>query len=200
MIWLTADWHLGEDRLDLMQRPFKSVEDHINHLRRNHNSVVKESDEVIVIGDAVYTLAPKWVSLIDSFNGKKTLIRGNHDRNITDAIYSKYFDKIVDEGDGLEMEFGGIPCWLTHYPSCGKSDKFNLVGHIHSAWKYQLNMFNVGVDVNHFYPVSSDKIAFHYEAIMKYYDDDVWIAYSYLNSEYHGIRGKQSTYFKKGLV
>jgi calcineurin-like phosphoesterase family protein len=158
--------------------------------------VVKQSDEVIVIGDAVYTFASHWAGVINSFNGRKTLIRGNHDRNVTNAIYSNYFDRIIDEGDGLEMEFGGIPCWLTHYPSCGKIDKFNLVGHIHGAWKYQLNMFNVGVDVNHFYPVSGDKIAFHYEAIMKYYDDDVWIAYSDLNCSYRGNRGKQGSYFK----
>lgn len=195
--WLTADWHLGENRFELMSRPFKSVDEHINHLVEKHNSVVDIDDEVIVVGDAVYGKAPECVEHISRFNGKKTLIRGNHDRTISDEKYSKYFDIIIGEGDGISVSYQGIPCWLTHYPSLGKPDAFNLVGHVHAAWKYQLNMFNVGVDVNHFYPVSADKISFHFDAITQFYDGDVWIAYSDINSTYYGVRGKKTYYFSK---
>lgn len=196
--WLTADWHLGEDRFELMGRPFKSVEEHIDVLVDRHNSVVNEDDELIVIGDAVYQKAPQYIEHVKRFKAaRKTLIRGNHDRVFDDETLSKYFDIVISEGEGLAAQFQGISCWLTHYPSQGKSDLFNLVGHIHATWKYQLNMFNVGVDVNHFYPVSGDKISFHFDAVTRFYDADVWIAYSNLNAPYHGLRGKQTTYFTR---
>jgi calcineurin-like phosphoesterase family protein len=194
--FFTADWHLGEDRLELLQRPFKSIDEHIDALVERHNSVVKPEDEVFVVGDAVYRKSPEYVDHISRFNGKKTLIRGNHDELIDNATFLKYFDAVIDHGHGLEMYIYGIPCWITHYPSQGKKDMFNLVGHIHSAWKYQLNMFNVGVDVNHFFPVPAEKIKFHFDAVVNYYDGDIWIAYSEINSVYCGKRGKSSFYFK----
>jgi len=30
--WITADWHLGEDRFAIMQRPFKEQREMIEHL------------------------------------------------------------------------------------------------------------------------------------------------------------------------
>lgn len=197
-VWLTADWHLGEDRFSLIGRPFKSVEEHIDFIVERHNSLVSDDDELIVIGDAVYQKAPQYIEHVKRFNAsKKTLIRGNHDRAINEETLLKYFDVVIPEGEGLLMTFQGIPCWLTHYPSQGKQDAFNLVGHIHSTWKYQLNMLNVGVDVNHFYPVSGDTMSFHFDAISSYYDKDVWIAYSEINASHYGTRGKKTSYFTR---
>jgi calcineurin-like phosphoesterase family protein len=195
MLWLTADWHLGENRFEIMQRPFKTVAEHIDTLVERHNSLVKPEDEVIVAGDAVYQKAPEYVEHLSRFNGRKTLIRGNHDRVIDDDTFAKYFDIIVEEGAGIPIEAGGIPCWVTHYPSQGRQDMFNLVGHIHGAWKYQLNMFNIGVDANHFFPVSSEKIKFHFDAVVNYYDGDIWIGYSPINSFYYGKRGNSTFYY-----
>lgn len=33
-----------------------------------------------------------------------------------------------------------------------------LCGHVHDAWKFQGNQFNVGVDVNDFKPVSANTV------------------------------------------
>ena len=57
-------------------------------------------------------------------------------------------------------------------------------------------MFNVGVDVNHFRPVNVTSISFHFNAISKFYDDDVWIAYNEINSQFIGKRGKKGSYFR----
>lgn len=197
-LWITSDWHIGETRFEVLQRPFNTPEDHINTLVDRFNSVVGPKDEVLVVGDVVYKDAPKeMLSHVERFHGKKTLIRGNHDRGYTNEEFSQYFDKIIEEGDGIAINAYGVDCWVTHYPSQSRSDLFNLVGHVHGAWKYQLNMLNVGVDVNHFYPLSSTKIPFHYDAVCKYYDGDIWIAYSELNSQFYGKRGKNTFYFQK---
>lgn len=195
MTWITADWHLGEDRFDIMNRPFMHPEQMVDSLVRLHNSMVSPSDKVIVVGDSVAKHAPDYLSHIARFNGKKILLRGNHDRIFTNEDLSPYFEHILDEGVGMEFDVGGIPCYAVHYPTCGVDDKLNIVGHVHGAWRFQLNAINVGVDVNHFRPLNIDKIPMLYEAINKHYDDDIWAAYHHSNSSFVGRRGKQGQYF-----
>ena len=77
--WLTADWHLGETRFELMGRPFKTTDEHNATIIERHNSLVQPDDVVIVVGDAVYQKAPEYLPLVAKLNGKKVLIRGNHD-------------------------------------------------------------------------------------------------------------------------
>lgn len=200
--WITSDWHLGEDRMEIMMRPFSSESENVEKIIKNHNSLVKESDLVIVVGDAVNQNKPDHVETIKRLNGHKILIRGNHDRPYSDKELGEYFEEIIDEGDGLELEVevDGEPllCWATHYPTQARKDRFNLVGHIHSAWKVQLNSVNVGVDCNHFRPHDLDEfVPFAYNAISKFYDQDVWAAYHNSNKSYVGKRGKEGVYFTK---
>jgi calcineurin-like phosphoesterase family protein len=196
--WISSDYHFGEDRFDLMGRPFKTVEDHNNAIIDRHNELVAPEDIVFVNGDVIYQKAniDEMLPLIGKMNGRKVLIRGNHDRVVTDEQFKPYFETIVAEGGGVPLEVEGIPCYITHYPTQGVKDRFNLTGHIHLAWKFQLNMLNVGVDVNHFYPVSMDKIPFFVRAITEFYDEDVWVAYREENSSYRETRGKKDVYFK----
>ena len=176
--WVTSDWHLGEERMTIMGRPYENGEQCIAHMLGWHNSMVAPDDEVIVLGDVCYQNALHMLPVVAQFNGKKTLVRGNHDRGLSDADLAPYFDKIVPDGDGIELEACAIQCYATHYPTCGRSNVFNLVGHIHSAWKVQLNMLNVGVDVHHFRPVNLDDVGFWKKAIEEFYDEDVWVAYN----------------------
>lgn len=197
--WISSDHHLGEDRFAIMQRPFHTVDEHNAALINNHNSKVNDNDIVIFNGDVMYQKCDleKTLPLIAQMKGRKTLIRGNHDRPFSDDILSKYFERIIPEGEGLELEVDGIPCYVTHYPTCSVKDRFNLTGHIHGAWKFQLNMLNVGVDVNHYYPLNLNEIPFFLRAITEFYDNDVWVAYNEVNSSYFNTRGKKSNYFVK---
>jgi len=194
--FITSDWHIGEDRFEIMDRPYATVQEHIDALVQNHNAVVTPDDLVYVAGDVLYQKAnPDFLEQIERFNGYKILIRGNHDRPFTDEQFAKYFESIIPEGDGIELDCGEIPCYINHYPSLGRNDRFNLVGHIHAAWKFQLNSFNIGVDVHHFRPVDLSRIPFFHTAICQYYDNDVWVGYQACNEDYRGKRGKQGNYF-----
>lgn len=198
--WITADWHLGEDRFAIMQRPFKTQEEMVETLIQRHNALVAPDDLVYMVGDVCYQKTPEFLPVVERFNGQKILFRGNHDRGITDDQFRKFFKQIVPEGGAMELEVpdgtGTIKCHVTHYPSRSVPDKFNLVGHIHGAWKYQLNMLNVGVDANHFTPHNLDEaIPFFLKAITEFYDDDVWVAYHAANHPYIGKRGKKGVYF-----
>lgn len=197
-VWLTADWHLGEDRFEIMGRPFKTQDQQVNELVARHNAVVAKNDTVYMIGDVCYQKKPEYLDRVALFNGKKTLIRGNHDRGITDAQFKKYFEHVIPEGMGMELlATDGTQCYLTHYPTRGREDRFNLVGHIHAAWKLQLNMLNVGVDVHHFQPVNLEAIPFYVRAICEFYDDDVWVGYDPINFVYKNKRGKKGSYLPK---
>jgi calcineurin-like phosphoesterase family protein len=195
--WITADWHLGEDRFKIMQRPFASRKEMVEKLISNHNSMVGPHDDVYVLGDVCYQKTPEFLSEVSRFKGNKILVRGNHDRIFKDEDLKPYFSKIIDEGQGIEIEVGTNKCYLTHYPTCGRKDIFNLVGHIHSAWKFQLNMYNVGVDVHHFCPIDIDEqVPFVLEAINSFYDEDVFIAYNEINSAYKNTRGCKPSYYR----
>jgi calcineurin-like phosphoesterase family protein len=198
MRFFTADWHLGETRLEIMQRPFRDCSELWNTIIERHNRVVGPDDFVDVVGDVVSKAAeePKlWLSLLDDLNGKKRLFRGNHDVLFTNEQLSQYFYKIVPEGEGVYETIGGIPCYITHYPTQGVGDAFNIVGHVHSSWKVQLNMLNVGVDVQNFAPVPETKIKFFLDAITGFYDEDVWCSGHAANAQFNGIRGKKGRYF-----
>lgn len=191
--FFTADWHLGESRMEILQRPFSSIEEHEDALITLHNSIVAPDDEVYVVGDVCFD--PSRMHRVREFNGKKILIKGNHDRKASDEEFSKYFERIVPEGDGIELDYNDMKLFITHYPTRARPDRFNLVGHIHAFWKVQLNSLNVGVDVHHFRPLPLDRVPFFFKAICEYYDDDAWAAYHDANMQFRGQRGKKGSYF-----
>lgn len=195
MKYFTADFHFGEERLEIMQRPFSSTEEMHKEIIKNFSEILTEDDELYILGDVCNKNHPETLGLLDNIPGKKILIRGNHDAEITDEEFAKYFDKIITEGEGILLKCDGIDCYATHYPTRGLPQYFNLVGHIHSAWKVQLNMLNVGVDVNHWGPVPENRIKFLFETITDFYDEDVWVAYNEINQKYEGKRGKEGRYF-----
>ena len=194
--FFTADWHLGDPRMDLLCRPFADAEQNLNRLLTEHNALVAPEDTVYLIGDALHSASPWGPEILDRFHGRKTLIRGNHDR-LPDAAYAPHVHRIVPDGDGIELDVAGIDCWLTHYPSRSRADRFNLVGHIHGNWRVQKNMLNVGVDSHHFRPVNAEQIAFLLTAISDFYDQDVWAAEHPANTAHAG-RGKPGVYFTPG--
>lgn len=55
-----------------------------------------------------------------------------------------------------------------------KPTSFCLTGHIHSLWKVQPKMINVGVDAWNYRPVSEDEILFCWNAMQNFYDENVF--------------------------
>lgn len=205
MIYFTADWHLGDERLSLMGRdkiygPYGLCKNAVEFaemlLRNTRDCISSKSDYLFFNGDICYK--PEFLHFLEGLpNCKRCLIRGNHDRQFDDSVLSQYFDKIIPEGEGIELLVSDIRCWITHYPTKSHQYLFNLIGHIHSAWKVQLNMLNVGVDVHQFHPIDEERVRFYFDAIKKFYDDDVWVGNLETNSKYIGVRGKKGRYFNE---
>ena len=133
-VFLIADLHFGDsDMVTLVKedghpiRPFKSVEEHDATLFENWNKVVTHpSDKVYILGDVAQKR--KDIENFGKLNGKKILIKGNHDIYEMKE-YAKYFKDIrathrLDNG----ILMSHIP---VHPSTFGKAHKVNVHGHIH---------------------------------------------------------------------
>jgi len=169
MIYYTADLHLGDARIiRLCGRPYKSTKEMAEDLRNSWNSVVKENDVVYVLGDLAFRYRGDLGTYLDSLNGKKNLIVGNHDYNwLKNADYRSRFQSIKDV---LTIKDNGRSVALCHYPMYAFEGStkggYHLYGHIHNNYSEPMynvlcglpNYFNAGVDVNEFKPVTLDEL------------------------------------------
>ena len=89
--------HSGVINLD--QRPFGSVAEMREEMIDKWNKRVSPRDEVYILGDFCFSTQTKeWDYLLSALNGKKFLIKGNHD-TLSKAKWgeiSHHFEKIVD--------------------------------------------------------------------------------------------------------
>jgi calcineurin-like phosphoesterase family protein len=192
--YFTADLHYGDNRFHLFPRPFKTVEEAIKKTEENWNRVVKPEDRVYVIGDVA--LDEKYLDRVDDLNGQKVLITGNYD-TLPKATYLRYFTRVYDSlsGPAYMLKTGdGVQFLLNHYPTKGRKEYFNLVGHVHGAWRVQKNMINVGLDAWNYTPVSLEQILQFKTFVEKYADEDVWVAYHESNTVHmeRGRKGQQA--------
>ena len=193
MNYYTSDWHLGDPRLgidgkpNLFYRPFKSILEQNNAIMDGFfNSDFKDGDTLWHLGDVLYNeeenllLSPLKARYP---NSKFKLIIGNYDEDKV-KLLSKYFDEMYDSYTEVEL-IQGSAVYLNHYPanctkhlgyeiSPGYKIDLAITGHIHGLWKVQSSMINVGVDAWHFKPVSETEILFCWNAMQKFYDENVF--------------------------
>jgi calcineurin-like phosphoesterase family protein len=121
---------------------------------RRWNERVKPEDTVFHLGDLCFKETKDITSKYwtDQLNGDIILIRGNHDnRNSAKSVI-----------DSLQITLGGKLWNLEHVPNFESTFKYNLSAHVHTAWKIKeigdKIFYNVGVDVNEFFPITIEEI------------------------------------------
>jgi calcineurin-like phosphoesterase family protein len=131
-------------------------------LIENWNRKVKSKDDIYILGDFIFGNGDKANQLIKKLNGRKYLIKGNHDR----FLKYKEFDTSLLEWvkDYCVIKQNKLPIILFHYP-IARFDRqhygaIHLYGHIHSRPNNLniTNAYNVGVDVNNYEPVSINEV------------------------------------------
>ncbi len=173
-VFFTSDTHFGSERaMNLSRRPFATTKEMDAALILNWNNEVASDDVVYHLGDFGN------LSVRPYLHGKIHFILGNYE---TDALsenpalhneLEKCFESVL-EHTTLTLK-NGDTVYLTHKPSECKKDMFNLFGHIHGLRKVSQNGLNVGVDANHFAPVSEDDVLFFKNAILNHYDYEVFL-------------------------
>lgn len=94
MVYFTSDLHLGHRGIITMQnRPFTDIEEMNRTLINNFNCFVHKDDTVYILGDIAHHLTiPQAENLIRKLNGKKYLIKGNHDKNYDPSLFEDVRD------------------------------------------------------------------------------------------------------------
>ena len=168
MIYFTADLHLGHTNvIRYCNRPFSTPEEMDAVIIRNWNDIIKPKDEVYILGDLTMRPATVAHEYLTQLNGRKYFIRGNHDQ------FLKGFEPYKDDFEWVKdyhvLRVDGYRIVLFHFPIL-EWDQFyrgsiHLYGHVHNRpikGDHQVILsgpaFNIGVDVNDFYPVSLTEI------------------------------------------
>lgn len=195
-LWFTSDQHYDSERtLSLSKRPFKDTNEMNRYMIEKFNSVVSEDDYCIHLGDFGN------YDVVRELNGTHAIVFGNYEIDDMRKMGSRkeFFDKLSNAGfdsvythhivitynnnpkesteDVRFSDYGIEKLYITHKPEdCIKdNDKiFNLFGHIHALQKVRKYGLNVGVDCNHFYPVSFQDVKFYINAIKNHYDNNVF--------------------------
>ena len=170
MKFYTSDLHFGHEKILVYEdRPFASVEDMDECLIQNWNRKVKKGDDVYILGDFGFVTGKRANKLLNKLNGKKYLIKGNHDYYF---LKDKEFDpsKFVWIKDYATVKDGGKHICLFHYPLAVWDRRhhgaLHFYGHVHSntttnhplLFNLGPNAFNVGCDVHNYEPMTLEEL------------------------------------------
>ena len=162
-----SDPHFGHHNIiDFASRDFTDVKDMEEYLIKAYNNVVGEDDQVIWVGDCFFTSAGVAADIMDKLNGKKILVRGNHDG--TPARMRRIgFDFVCEE---MVLKLAGHRVRISHYPFAQEDYPYDqtdravdsgdilIHGHTHSPDVVSGRMIHVGVDAWNYKPVAKKQI------------------------------------------
>jgi len=162
--WFTADWHFNHPTIiKYCDRPYKTERKMKEDIIAKFNEVVNEDDTTYVIGDVGMYGRDKLAMLkpiLAKMNGRKHLILGNHDEG-KPFTYERMGFTTVHTALQYNKDI-----FLRHDPAAANvaPNKIWFVGHVHNVFHITIDpivCYNVGVDVNGFYPVSFEQIMLH---------------------------------------
>lgn len=152
-----SDTHFGDSNIIRYEnRPFADIGKMNTALIENWNSVVSPDDEVYVVGDFCTNFDP--IYFLSKLNGKKYLIKGNHDTMSNKSYRESGFTEVYDKPIILDN------FWiLSHEPMYINENMpyVNIFGHVHSnpAIKdYSPYSFCVSVERINYTPISFTRI------------------------------------------
>lgn len=136
-----SDLHFGHNNIIRYDnRPFKTVHEMEDVLTKNWNERVRPQDTVYILGDV------SWIrngadnrAILNSLNGKKILIIGNHDQTVLRECKDcfeqiKEYARINDDGQTVILFHYPIAFW-----DCQHFGSVHLYGHVHNS--HQWNMY-----------------------------------------------------------
>lgn len=159
-IFFISDTHFGHKNILNFKRkngeplrPFYDIQEMDESIVKNWNSVVKPQDRIYHLGDVV--INRKALSILDRLNGKKVLIKGNHDIfKLKD--YTPYFEDI--RAYKIMPKHGIICSHIPIHPDSLSRWKANVHGHLHANNLNDDKYINVSCEQINYTPISFDEI------------------------------------------
>ena len=133
--WIIADPHFGHKSIiEYENRPFNSVEEMDKVMLTNWNKTIDKNDKVFLLGDFAFANSEETKQYINSLNGYKILVLGNHDLGHSVAWWLKAgfnevsaYPIIVDEW----YMFSHEPLYVNR-----NMPYANVFGHVHNNPAY----------------------------------------------------------------
>lgn len=131
MIYYIGDTHFGHRNIiKYDNRPFFTVSEMDEELIKRWNAKVTDDDTVYILGDFSWYDNDKSIEILNRLNGKKILIRGNHDTHsplFTEAFANVYdYAKIKDDGRWVVLSHYPMPFYDGMY-----GNDIHLYAHVH---------------------------------------------------------------------
>ena len=152
-VWITSDSHFGHlNIIKYCNRPFDNVETMNETIIKNWNNTVSKDDLVFHLGDVVFGRNAKETlkEIVPQLNGKKILIRGNHDRFKVSDYIEAGFHTVYDYPilyDGFFL--------LSHEPLfiSDAMPYVNIHGHLHDKSYDSKQHVNVSIECTNYKPI-----------------------------------------------
>lgn len=151
--WFTSDFHHQHKKIvEYTNRDVETTqEDHDEYFRDVWNALIRPTDTVFHLGDFSFSTKPeRLIPYVQSLNGRKIFIKGNHD---TKANIKHYTSAGVECHDYLEVKIKGQSICMFHFPMVTWHRKqygaWHLFGHVHGNMDPSLEqgkMLDVGLD------------------------------------------------------
>lgn len=132
-------------------RPFANLDEMHDHIIMKWNSRVTEADTVYVLGDICFK--HRHLDILDQCNGRKILIRGNHD-NEKLSRYTKHFADVR----GCDVKEGYIATHVPIHPESVKRFGLNIHGHLHGNSLRDPRYFCVSMEQVDYTPITLEEI------------------------------------------
>ena len=136
-IFFIADTHFGHEKIiKLCNRPFENLQDMQNQLIQKWNNKVSNEDTVYILGDFCFKMSKQdAIQILNILNGKKVLIKGNHDKYVGQRDFDECFEKICDI---VQINEDKLQMVLCHYPIIDYAGMYYgakmIYGHIHNKF------------------------------------------------------------------
>ena len=181
MIYYTADVHFGHAKvLQFDGRPFETIEEHDRFIIERWNAKVTPEDQVYIVGDFCVYSKEKSGYYLEQLNGRKYLIKGNHDSDLLkDPDAMSRFELVENICFIKDREYRIALChfplveWHQYYRGA-----WHIYGHIHStrerAFQFlrdEEKALNAGIMINHYEPVTMEELIAN-NRIFKQSDED----------------------------
>lgn len=117
--YISADLHFGHANImkfcPVTRARFKNDVTFMNEeMIREWNEIVQPEDLTYILGDVAFCNAQTATAYLRRMNGRKILIKGNHDRKLVqDKAFCNEFESIHDY---LDINYDGHKIVMFHYP------------------------------------------------------------------------------------
>lgn len=170
-----SDPHFGHKNIiKYCNRPFSSAEEQTETLIKNYNEKVSPNETCLWLGDCFFGKNKFCREIMKRLNGRKVLVRGNHDPDNGHDCISRGFDWAVDK---MYARWEDRNIVLIHYDQwlfrSAWDDRYGekrhplnmermeviIHGHTHQKSKVLLNQIHLGVDAWDFAPARYEEVA-----------------------------------------